>query len=260
MIIMNAAKRVLEFGGKSFTPSVRKLSDMKDVIYDTEWMKSAPDMDLYYMYRDVHLSRQDHNIAMDNNLRYDITVIPPGRLGKELVKTAGHYHPPVSDTTDLTYPEVYEVLKGKAHYLLQKAENGKITDAIIVEAEAGDKVIIPPNYGHVTINPTENKELMMANWVSREFSSIYEPYKECRGAAYYELAGGILIKNEKCGPVPEIRHMKPTNISKVGFQKGKEMYGLVRDVQKLEWLNKPQDYGWLWEEILGGKSAAKASI
>ena len=174
----------LEFGGNTVEPGVRKLSDMRDVIYDSEWLESAPDVDLYYMYRDLALSRHDRSIILDNVLRYDITVIPPQKLGVEHVKTAGHYHPEV-DKTGYTFPEVYEVLRGTAHYLLQKCEGEKITDVVLIAAEEGDKVIIPPGYGHVTINPTSNKVLKMANWVSRDFKSDYEPYKKCRGAGLF---------------------------------------------------------------------------
>jgi glucose-6-phosphate isomerase, archaeal len=247
----------LEFGGNAVEPGVRKLSDMRDVIYDAEWLESAPDVDLYYMYRDLALSRHDRSIILDNGLRYDITVIPPQKLGTEFVKTAGHYHPTVDDT-GYTFPEVYEVLRGTAHYLLQKCEDSKITDVVMIEANEGDKVIIPPGYGHVTINPTNNKVLKMSNWVSRDFESIYEPYKKCKGAAYFELASGRLVRNGRCDHAPEIRYLKPTNVAKAGFSKGKEMYGLVRDVEKLAFLNDPQDYDWLWEMALSDKNRVKS--
>lgn len=251
---MNTDK-TMEFGGHRITPDVRKLYDMKEVLYDTDWLKTATNVDLYYMYRDLSMSRHDRSVILDNALRYDITVIPPNKLGRELVKTAGHYHPYI-DGTGLTYPEIYEVLKGKAHYLIQKRTGDTISDVILIEAGEGDKVIIPPNYGHVTINPSPNKELMMSNWVSRAFSSIYEPYKQCGGAAYFELADGRFVRNEKCGPVPEMRFLKPTNIAKLGLGKGKEMYGFIRDVDKLAYLNRPQEYGWLWDDILSDKNRA----
>lgn len=248
---------VLEFGGNTVEPSVRKLSDIRDVIYDIEWLKSAPDEDLYYMYRDLALSKHDRSIILDNSLRYDITVIPPQKLGVEYVKTAGHYHPLV-DKTGYSYPEVYEVLKGTAHYLLQKCEGNRITDAVLIEANEGDKVVIPPNYGHVTINPTNNKVLKMSNWVSRDFESMYEPYKKCGGAAYFELVNGRFIRNGRCDHAPELRFLKPSNVAKAGLSKGKEMYGLVRDIEKLAFLNRPQDYDWLWETVVSDKNRAKS--
>ncbi|WP_424357857.1 glucose-6-phosphate isomerase family protein [Methanocella sp. MCL-LM] len=250
--------RTLEFGGKQIEPDVRRLSDMREVIYDIDWLKSAPDEILYYMYRDLAMSRQDRSLMLDHGLRFDITVIPPGRLGPEYIKTAGHYHPEIGNT-GMTYPEVYEVLHGTAHYLLQRCDGGKIVDVVLIEAHDGDKVIIPPNYGHVTINPS-NKELKMANWVSRNFSSIYEPYKKCGGAAYFELAGGKLVRNGRCDHLPDLRYLKPTNIAKAGFAKGKEMYGLIRDIEKLDYLNKPMDYKWLWDEVLSDKNRANAPV
>ena len=239
--------RLLEFAGKKVKPDVRKLDDMKEVIYDGKWLETTGVTDLYYMYRDLYYSNRDHALIQENDLRYDITIIPPSNMGLEYVKTAGHYHPLITGT-DYTYPEIYEVLTGVAHYLLQKSENSKVTDVILVEANEGDKVIVPPNYGHVTINPS-NKELKMSNWVSNQFSSIYDPYRECRGAAYFELNEDRLIKNENYQDIPEIRHLKPTNISELGYYKNKEMYGLIRDHEKLEYLNKPQEYEWIWDKI-----------
>lgn len=239
--------RLLEFAGKRVKPDIRKLDDMKEVVYDEKWLETTEVTDLYYMYRDLFYSNRDHSIIGENDLRYDITIIPPSNLGVEYVKTAGHYHPFVKET-GYTYPEVYEVLSGEAHYLLQKAQNSKITDAILVQAKEGDKVIVPPNYGHVTINPS-NKELKMANWVSNQFSSIYDPYREYRGAAYFELNNGRMIENKNYENLPEIRRLKPTNIKELGIYKNKEMYGLIRDPKKLEYLNQPQEYEWIWDKI-----------
>lgn len=251
-------ERALEFGGKRVEPDVRRLNDMREVLYDAAWAKSAPDTVLYYMYRDLALSRNDRSIILDHSLRFDITVIPPGKLGNEFIKTAGHYHP-LADRSRMTYPEVYEVISGTAHYLLQKLENGKVTDVVMIEATAGDKVIIPPDYGHVTINPS-NKELKMSNWVSRKFTSIYEPYKNCGGGSYFELVDGRFIRNERCDQAPEIRFMKPASVGKVGLTRGKEMYGLVRDIDKLAFLNDPTAYQWLWEEVMSDKYRAEAPV
>ncbi len=240
--------RMLPFGGKSIIPDTRRISDMKDVIYDKEWLKNVSDADLYYMYRDLATCKEDQVLINKNCLRYDITIIPPFNLGNELVKTAGHYHP-VIEGTEHTYPEVYEVLEGEAHYLIQKLEGDKVTDVVFIEAKKGDKIIIPPNYGHVTINPSD-KELKMANWVSNDFSSIYEPYKNYRGAAYFELKNGEIIPNTNYGEIPEMNYLKPINIAELGFNRDEDMYNLIKEVENLHFLNKPHEYVWLWELVL----------
>ena len=231
----------LKFGGRTFFPDVRKLGDMKEVVLDKRFLASANmDMELYYMFREVSKNEEDAKRIKERELRYDITIIPPNRLGTEFVKTAGHYHP-LLPGSQMTYPEMYEVLEGEAHYLLQRREEErgteKITDVIVVKAKEGDKVIIPPNYGHVTINPSETT-LKMANWVARVFSSIYEPMRVKGGAAYFELTNGEFIKNEKYGAVPDIRFLKPedTWIKQIKLNYEVAMYELLQEPEKLQFL------------------------
>ncbi|RCV62797.1 glucose-6-phosphate isomerase [Methanophagales archaeon] len=231
----------LKFGGRTFSPEVRKLGDMKEVVLDKRFLACADmDMALYFMFREVSKNEEDEKRIKERELRYDITIIPPNTLGAEFVKTAGHYHPLIPGS-QMTYPEMYEVLEGEAHYLLQcRDEDGgteKITDVVVVKAKKGDTVIIPPNYGHVTINPSE-ATLKMANWVARAFSSIYEPIRVKGGAAYFELTNGEFIKNEKYGAVPDIRFLKPeaTGIKQIKLNKEVTMYELLREPEKLQFL------------------------
>lgn len=244
---MNKKTNMLQFGTKIVKPSIRMLFDMNEVIYDRKWLESADNAELYHMYRELSLNNNDTFVMKEHNLRYDITVIPPRMLGCEFVKTAGHYHPKVTGY-DMTFPEIYEVLSGEAQYILQKLEDGQIKDVVLIKAGVGDKVIIPPGYGHLTIN-VSNKVLKMANWVECGFESMYLPIKEKGGGAYFVLDKGF-VKNPRYDSVPEIRLLKPPDLKELGLQKSCEMYELVRDIKRLEFLTKPQEYGWLFEKIL----------
>jgi len=62
--------RLLEFAGKRIKPDIRKLYDMREVIYDQEWLQATEDKDLYYMYRDLSYSNRDHNLIKENDLRF----------------------------------------------------------------------------------------------------------------------------------------------------------------------------------------------
>lgn len=238
----------LKFGNKTVNPDIRMLGDMTEVIYDRKWLDNAGDIRLYYMYRDLALNEEDRGILRGENLRYDITIIPPNNLGSEFVKTAGHYHPKVPGT-DLSYTEIYEVLEGRAHYLLQKLEENRITDAVLVRAEAGDMVIIPPNYGHITINPSE-EALRMANFVSDRFSSIYDPIKEKCGGVYFELVNGEFIWNENYENRPELRFIKAKNLRGFDITKSRDMYSLIKKPGKLRFLNAPQKFMTLLNRVL----------
>ena len=216
------AVRMLKADGVNDKEGLEKV--IKDPNIITEENKNTI---LYDMYRAIY---------EDENLRYDITVIPPAMLGTEYVKTTGHFHPGL-------YPEVYEILNGEAYYLLQKKDG---SDFIMVHARKGDKVIMPPDYGHITVNVSK-ETLVMANWVSNKFKSEYGEIKEKRGAMYYlEDKNGELriVRNPNYEDIPGIRVMKPANlIAEFGLEKNKSMYSLItRAPEKLDYLNNPQKY------------------
>lgn len=237
----------LQFGGKFRKPDLRWLYDMKEVIYDKKWLASADNLELYYMYRDLYLSRSDRDMLLDCSLRYDITVIPPRMLGCEFVKTAGHYHP-LSPGGRVSYPELYEVLEGEAIYLLQKCD---LSDVVAVSASAGDKVMVPPDFGHVTIN-CSNKVLKMANLVARDFSSLYDPYRERCGGAYFCTSSGY-IKNQSYPEAAGLRRTEaPSNrqLRSLGMDKGREIYPLIREPEKLECLSHPDAHLDIFEGLI----------
>ena len=237
----------LEFGGKKREPDIRWLYDLRDVICDQNWLAKAKNTELYYMYRDLFLSRADGEKLREQGVRYDITIIPPGMLGCEYVKTIGHYHPLVPGE-GVTFPEIYEILEGEALYLLQKLD---LSDVVAVNASAGDKVLVPPGYGHVTINRS-NKILKMANFVARDFSSLYGPIKERAGGAYYFTSSGW-IKNTRCPESAELRRAEALGSAKLrslGLIKGKEMYPLLKEKGRLDYLVKPQEHLDLFDGLL----------
>ena len=245
---------------KNQTPDIRHLFDMKEVIFDQEWLNKQENIELYYMYRGMGLSEEDKKKIENARLRYDITVIPPLMLSKEFNKTAGHYHCEAAD--GISYPEIYEVLSGEACYLMQHSiEDNSIKDTYFVHAVAGDKVIIPPNYGHFTINAGD-KDLAMANWVCLDCVSDYSEVKEKQGACYFAVKNppsSLLQKrnsvnwllNKNYREISKLRELNPTNFSELGLEKNKGMYGLVDDLEKLDFLVKPGKYEELWERVLG---------
>ena len=164
---------------------------MRSVLYDQQWAKDAPNVELYYVYRAV---------KKKNGLRYDITEIPGKMLGKEFIKTKGHYH--IGN-----YQEVYRVLEGKAFFLIQKSRQDIVEDVYVVKAKKGDVVIIPSYYGHITINPSK-KTLKMANWISEKCKSNYSPIEKKGGACYFYTQTGW-VKNKNYKKVPKLRFEKP---------------------------------------------------
>ncbi len=226
----------LQWNGPLPRPDIRDGSEIRPVAANTSCDPTGP---LYYMYRDVSRSIADRAWLRKEGLRFDLTVIPPGEICGECVKTMGHYHPETPDGTG--YPEIYEVLAGTAHYMLQSRD---LDSVVLVTAKKGDVVIIPPGYGHVTINPSPDREIQMANVVSSRFASEYLPYVCRRGAPYYEMADGSMVKNPSYPEVRELRTFSAADVAHCNGSIASPLYRLIEQrAPVLRFLNCPGEYG-----------------
>jgi glucose-6-phosphate isomerase len=200
---------------------------------------------LYYMYRDLAKSDADWRWLHAQKLRFDLTVIPPRDLNGEWTKTKGHYHP--KNPAGTGYPEIYEVIAGQAHYLLQSRA---LDDVVLVAAEAGDLVIMPPAYGHITINPSRDQTLVMANIVSTAFESDYADYERLKGAAYYEMTSGELVRNRNYPAMPPVRHIRAKSGRGERRVVRGPLYNLIGNENALAFLNYPEAYEEVFRVLL----------
>jgi glucose-6-phosphate isomerase, archaeal len=223
-------------------PSVRDAQDLRGVLADRSCTSTGP---VYYMYRDISRSGTDRDWLTKQHLRFDITVIPPREICGEFIKTKGHYHP--DNPSGSGYPEVYEVLSGIAHFLVQ---NRDFSDIVMIAASAGEIVVIPPGYGHVTINPTKNTVLQMANIVSTRFESDYRGYESLHGAAYFEKVQEGFVKNPAYTKTSALRLTKVPQQAGDSGMIGAPLYDLVEQrASVLEFLNRPEHYESLFRKL-----------
>ena len=228
-------KDALVYEGKRIAPSIRTLGQMRQVLAYPEKDEDLPaDMPLYFMYRQAEKF---------SAIRYDITRITAREVCGEFNKTFGHAHP--KSPAGTPWSEVYEILEGEAHFLLQKVSQLGVEDAVLLSAKKGDRFIIPPGYGHVTVNPGK-KELLMANLVSGGFEADYSMFAQRRGACFYELAGGKLLKNKNYGEGFEIRRATAVKFSSAfgcfaPFAK-KSLLEAAKDRRNIEFLERPETF------------------
>lgn len=222
--------------------AVRKIEEMRDVLLNAE---AKEPKECYYMYRDVHRIT-DRGLLARNNLRYDVTVIRPEPLSSEFMKTYGHYHPG-------SFTELYEIVAGQALCLLQRLnpqDSRIIEDVILAEAVAGQKIVIPPFYGHILINPSKGEHLVTSNWVSSRFNSEYELYKEAKGAAYFILDSqgqAQYRKNPYFKEVAPLRRAVPAaRLDKFALEENHPIYPIITqgEAKKLDFLNRPLDFDY----------------
>lgn len=235
---------MLGWDGELPPPAIRTIEEMRPVLADPTCTCDGP---LYFMYRDLAKSDSDWKWLHSHHLRYDLTVIPPRDLCGEWVKTKGHYHP--VNPAGTGYPEIYEVLEGEAHYLLQSRD---LRDLVMIRAVQGDMVIIPPGYGHISINPSRDQTLVMANIVSTAFESEYGEYESYHGAAYYELCTGELRKNLCYPRIPPVRMIRANSGHDLHRVLKGPLYSLVGNAEALAFLNNPERYASIWDVLLKG--------
>lgn len=210
---------------------IRTLKQIKPVLL----AKKTRVRKFYYMYRDV----APNPVLRKYKLRYDITVIPYHKIGREEIKTTGHYHAHIRNT-NLTFPEVYQVIHGKVLYILQKKSGKKIVDVIVAKAKAGDIVVVPPNYGHISVNPSR-ETLVMANLEYSRFKPSYKEIVEKHGGAYYVVEKNkkiIFIKNPNYKSVPKIKFKVP----RVKGLKSPIYLDCTKNPEKYLFLLQPQKY------------------
>jgi len=214
--------------GKQHKKDVRKLSEMRDVLKGHVVLDVEGDADMYYMFR---------NVLARNGIRFDITVLSGKTVHGECNKTYGHSHPEAEE--GLSFPEVYQVLDGSAVFLLQHTNRDRSVVVSMIKAEAGQVVLIPPNNGHVTINPNEGSRLVLANIVADGFESDYSEFKENHGAAFYYFPDGNVEQNANY-VVKNLERPKPQEFNKrYGFFCADLLHEFEKNPEKFEFLKRP---------------------
>ncbi len=236
-------------GGLTCAGSGGKIAgQLKGLLYTEDGMDEKEYC--YDAYRDIVFD-EDRSLFRKFDFRYDITVIMPGTVQGECKKTSGHYHGYI-DQQPYTYPEVYEVLVGKAVYILQKVKNFDkededpfIEDLKAVFVEAGQAIIIPPFYGHCSINVGDGP-MVFSNIAVVACPIYYDPMKKRHGLSMYVLKDGDKIKfvaNKNYPAVPEIKAVFPRENPSLGITFGKPVYNaFVQEPEKFDFLLAPGKY------------------
>ena len=221
----------------------RKLAgQMKDLWVEYDIVNA--DEPIYDVYRGLAFEKD--KVFLDKyNFQYDITVVLPGTVNGEMKKTSGHYHGYNPERT-YTYAEVYEVLKGTALYILQRADNFdtdsndiEIKDVILAKVHAGETIIVPPNYGHCSVNIGEGP-LVFSNLAYKPCPVKYDAVKNYHGMCYYVVRknGEILyLKNKSYKNLPEVKHATVRENPSLGIRFGLPVYH--------SFLKNPDAFGFL---------------
>lgn len=244
-------KDVLEYDKAEFLPAV----DWVKKFEDAQYAYTTPESDQEIIYFGARYMEQttDRGLFEKFDLMADATAIKPGQIGAEYVKTVGHYHG-YKPGTNVAYPEVYEAVAGQFEYLLQSEpdKNGEV-EVIWVVAEEGDKVVMPPGYGHVSMNVGKTMALEIdIQKRDNPNQSDYSMFKEKVGGAFYRTADG-LQKNPEY-KIKSLRIVRPLEVPEWGLLKNTPLYqAVIASPEKFDFLTSPENYKFdltqLFEDI-----------
>ena len=170
----------LQPGVRAKSKGARRVSELSSVR-----AVSAPlGSDRIHYWTFTGVSRDEHDLPAD--LSYDLTFLTSDAVGWERPKTHGHAH---------VVPELYEVLEGRAAFVVQDLRPGPSATFVgLIEAEAGDCVVIPPAMQHLTVN-RGNSMLVVADVIATVAQHNYAELDAARGAAYYQRVEGEVTRN-----------------------------------------------------------------
>jgi glucose-6-phosphate isomerase, archaeal len=229
-------------GSLSFDPDVcideaktRILDELTDVYLDKTACRGNEAA--YWMFNGVY-TRSDQARLGQALIRYELTLFPDKCIGREFVKTHGHIHKP-EPRSGIDYPEICEVLVGTAHFLFQTLdpEAPSSSEAFYTEVKAGEKIVVPPGYDHLTINPGPGP-MLFSDVVSLQCGGNYARIKQAGGAAYLEIAQAgqaLFIPNPRYISLPVLRKAVPREFPELNLVKAKPLYTAFLENAGLNW-------------------------
>jgi len=241
------AENRLDYEKADYEPAIDWTKSLKDGAY--AYQDSASGHETLYFGARYMEKTVDEAVFVDNDFMADMTVINPGKVGNEYIKTVGHYHQNKPGTS-LAYPEVYEAVSGKFEYLLQSEldKDGKV-QVIWVVAEPGDKVVMPPNFGHVSMNVgLETAIEVDIQKRDNPNGSDYTMFKDRCGGAFYRTEDGL--KKNPNYEVLSLRIVKPLERPDLGLTRDKSLYdSFVEAPEKFDYLLNPENYDFSLDRL-----------
>jgi glucose-6-phosphate isomerase, archaeal len=188
-----------------FRRVVRRKADIAEVLFDGAGMND--ETELYWIFQLIDAGPHTRSFE-DRSTTFACVLLPGRKIGREYVKTQGHYHPAMPGIS-LEYPEVYSHLFGDVYLLMQRKSDDRpesLDDCVLIDMRAWGSVTIPPGYAHVLINSSPEPAAVAGLYCTR-FQPDYQPFARMAGAAYFLIddGGECIIDNPRYDHAPVLR-------------------------------------------------------
>jgi glucose-6-phosphate isomerase len=244
-IVLDLDALTFDFGSEmhAVPPEFRTLEAVRESLMEPE--AGGPDP-LYAIYMDFCFER-DRERIIAGGLLYGGVLYNHGSLGRELLRSQGHRHS--ANEHGVRYPEVYEFWHGRGILYAQEADGRDVSACYAMKVSAGDVVIVPPGWVHLTIN-AGNEPLAFGAWCARRQGFDYEAIRRMRGPAWYYLDDGSRVRNPHYASAAEPAEPTPRDYPEFDLVQGKPIYEqYLERPERLRFLTHPHEHMEAWKSV-----------
>lgn len=246
-ISMDEQSTALSFEEDVLCASVaaKTFAQIKHLSYDET--QAGDDEPCYTFYHDVFL-KTHANIFKKEGMSNGITVLMAGSTGYECRKNSGHHHVPLPGHMS-TLSEVYEVLYGKAVFLLQQSHSFlygedklKVERLRAVFVSPGEKIAIPAFCAHCAVNVGDTP-LVFSN-LGAPCPLDYDSISRQHGFGVYVLKVQnelVFVQNPRYTNLPLLEVKRAKECPELGLCFDQPLYTLyMQEPSKFAYLKTPQ--------------------
>jgi glucose-6-phosphate isomerase len=239
--------RTFEYGEEVFGPEPehRRLATIRASLHNPDC--DGPDP-VYSIVMDV--GRKEHLAELHRRmLLFGVVEYPAGRLGHEPVRSQGHVHA-LSPHSGWSAPELFEIWEGRALIYAQQHATDDPGHCIVVEADPGDQVVVPPGWAHCVINADPKVRMIFGAWCDRQFGFVYDEVRAHGGLAWYPLLNDQdeihWHPNPRYATASLICH-KARSYAELGLCESLPIYEqFARNPELVQWVSDPKRLSTLW--------------
>ncbi|NUU66179.1 glucose-6-phosphate isomerase [Enterobacteriaceae bacterium BIT-l23] len=227
-------------------PEVRRLDQIRPSLRDPDC--DGPE-EVYAIAMDV-AQTQDREVLEQHRLLFGIVTYATGRLGEEPIRSQGHVHC-ISRHSGWSPPELYEIWQGRAIIYMQEYVADDPGRCFAVMAGPGEKVLVPPGWGHATISACPEEPLTFGAWCDREYGFDYEEVRAHRGLAWYpRLQGQEIVWQHNDAWFPgELQVVTPRQYIEFGITPEPAYPQVVADPARYRFISHPGEVASLWRHF-----------
>jgi glucose-6-phosphate isomerase, archaeal len=229
-------------------PEYRKLDAIRASLRDPKC--NGPDP-VYSIVMDVGLEK-DREELKRRMLLFGVVMYAAGTLGDEPVRSQGHVHA-ISPHSGCSAPELFEIWEGRAIVYGQEKSGDDPGRCVAIEAEPGDKVVMPPTWAHYVANVDPHSTLIFGAWCDRQYGFDYTQIRKHHGLAWFPLiepSGKIRWMPNPSYIVSPLVRRRARAYTELGLLSGTPIYQHLHSSPKaIQWVSEPARMGRLWEHF-----------